>query len=123
MSSLTEVCVWTTPFPPSGMKVNISGSPGVYFTENCTGCATGMEAFLYSEISIYPNPVYDFITIRSVHPEHRSVEITSSAGQLISSKEMDGTTLQLDLSSFGKGVYFITIRSRDVLTTRKIVKL
>jgi hypothetical protein len=52
-----------------------------------------------------------------------SVEITSSTGQLISSKEMDGTTLQLDLSSFEKGVYFITVRSKDFLTTLKIVKL
>ena len=30
---------------------------------------------------------------------------------------------QLDLSSFRKGVYFITIRSKDFVTTRKIVKL
>ena len=105
------------------MKVNITGSPGVYFTENCTGCATGMEAFLHSEISIYPNPVYEFIIIHSEQPEHLSVEITSPNGQLISSIEMDGTILQLDLSSFRKGIYFFTIRSKDFLTTRKIVKL
>ena len=73
----------------SGMKVNITGSPGVYFTENCTGCATGMVEIPNLEISVYPKPVYDFITIRSAHPDHLSVEITSSAGQLISSKEMD----------------------------------
>jgi len=36
---------------------------------------------------------------------------------------MDGPTLQLDLSSLQKGIYFITIRSKDFLTTRKIVKL
>jgi hypothetical protein len=123
MRSLTEVCVWTTPFPPSGMEINISGSPNLYFTENCSGCYTGREEILHSKVSVYPNPAYEFITIRSAHPEHMSVEITSPKGQLISSKEMDGTTLQLDLSSFQPGVYFITIRSKDFLTTRKIVKL
>ena len=123
MRSLTEVCVWTTPFPPSGMEVNISGSPNVYFTENCTGCSTGIEETPPSEVSVYPNPANEYITIRSAHPDYMSVEITSSAGLLISRKEMDGTTLQLDLSSFRKGVYFITIRSTDLLTTRKIVKL
>jgi len=51
------------------------------------------------------------------------VKITSSKGQLISIHEMDDTTLQLDLSSFQKGVYIITIRSKDFLTTRKIIKL
>jgi hypothetical protein len=123
MPSLTEVCVWTTPFPPPGMDIITAGSPNLYFTETCTGCATGIEELQHSEVSVYPNPAYDFITIRKAYPEHMSVEITSSTGQLISSKEMDGTTLQLDLSSFEKGVYFITVRSKDFLTTLKIVKL
>ena len=87
------------------------------------GCYTGTESFPRSEISVYPNPVHEFITIRAANPEHLSVEITSANGQLIASTEMDGTILQLDLSSFRNGVYFIAIRSRDFLTTRKIVKL
>jgi len=105
------------------MEINISGSPNIYFTENCHGCFTGREAKPIANVSVYPNPAYDIITIRSAHAGHMSVEITSSKGQLISIQEMDGTTLQLDLSSFQKGVYFITIRSKDFLTTRKIVKL
>ena len=36
---------------------------------------------------------------------------------------MDGTTHQLDLSSFRSGVYFLTIRSRGFVTTRKMIKL
>ncbi len=31
-------------------------------------------------------------------------------------------THKLDLSLFPKGVYFITIRSKDFVTTRKIIK-
>jgi hypothetical protein len=123
MPSLTEVCVSATPFPPSGMEINISGSPNLYFTENCHGCFTGIEAFPIANVSVYPNPAYDIISIRLAQPEHMSVKITSPKGQLISIQEMDGTTLQLDLSSFQKGVYIITIRSKDFLTTRKIVKL
>jgi hypothetical protein len=105
------------------MEINISGSPNLYFTENCSGCFTGMEDSPGSNLSVYPNPTTGFITIHTVHPEHMTVEITSPGGQLISSREMEGGTLQLDLTSFSKGVYFITIRSRDSLTTRKIVKL
>ncbi len=123
MRSLTEVCVWTTPFPPSAMEINIAGSPNLYFTENCQGCFTGREEIPDSDLSVYPNPANEFVTIRSAHPEHMSVEISSPKGQLISIHEMDGTTLQLDLSSFQKGVYIITLRSKDFLTTRKIIKL
>ena len=36
---------------------------------------------------------------------------------------MEGPTHQLDLSSFQKGVYFITIRSNDFVRTRKIIKI
>ena len=32
--SLTEVCVWTMPFPPEGVEVYTDGSPNVYFTTN-----------------------------------------------------------------------------------------
>ena len=123
MRSLTEVCVWTTPFPPTGMEVNTSGSPDLYFTENCTGCFTGREEKPASEVSVYPNPVHEFITIRTTHPEDLSIQITSPSGQLITRTEMHGSTLQLDLSSYRNGVYFITIRSRDFLSTKKIIKL
>jgi hypothetical protein len=123
MRSLTEVCVWTTPFPPSGMEINTSGSPKLYFTENCSGCFTGREKFPHAEVSVYPNPTSEFITIRTAYPEHLSVEITSPSGQLISRTEMNGSTLRLDLSSYRNGVYLITIRSGDFLSTWKIVKL
>jgi hypothetical protein len=36
---------------------------------------------------------------------------------------MEGKSHQIDLSSFQKGVYFITIRSKDFVTTRKVIKL
>jgi hypothetical protein len=123
MPALTEVCVWTTPFPPSGMEINISGSENLYFTENCTGCFTGTEEIPDANLSVFPNPIYDMLTILSDQPEYLSVEISSAKGQHISMHEMEGTTLQIDLSSLEKGVYFLTIRSQDFQTTRKIIKL
>jgi len=35
MPTLYQVCVWTMPFPPSGVFVNTTGSPNVYFTMDC----------------------------------------------------------------------------------------
>jgi hypothetical protein len=32
MPSLYKVCVWTMPFPPTEVRLNITGSPNVYFT-------------------------------------------------------------------------------------------
>lgn len=36
MSTITEVCVWTTPFPPEGVVVLSDFSPHVFFTTSCT---------------------------------------------------------------------------------------
>ena len=36
MPSLGEVCVWTTPFPPERLNLNISESPNIFFTTECS---------------------------------------------------------------------------------------
>lgn len=36
MPSMEEVCVWTLPFPPEGVKVLMEFSPNVYFTTHCS---------------------------------------------------------------------------------------
>jgi hypothetical protein len=33
---LTEVCVWTMPFPPDGVSVNMNHCPDLYFTTDCS---------------------------------------------------------------------------------------
>jgi hypothetical protein len=72
---------------------------------------------------IYPNPAGDMINVHSDGSGEFSIEIIATNGQLIHSAVMEGTNKQIDLSSFQKGVYFITIRSKDFVTTRKIIKL
>lgn len=51
------------------------------------------------------------------------IHITSMNGHFIYSTEMEGTSIQVDISSFRNGVYLITIRSKESVTTRKIMKL
>ncbi len=121
MPTLTQVCVWETFISDSvNMYIDTVGSPNVYFT---TECAVGVQEQSFSELSIYPNPTNNFLTIETEQPDHYSINITSLNGQLIYSTIMEGTTHQIDLSSFQKGIYFITIRSDEFVTTRKIIKL
>jgi hypothetical protein len=84
---------------------------------------TGITDTRANRLSIFPNPTYDLLTIQTEQPGQRTIEITSLNGQLIYSTEMEGTTHRIDLSSYQKGVYLITIRNKDFVTTRKIVKL
>jgi hypothetical protein len=119
MPSLYEVCVWET-FSLGSVEVDATKSPNVYFTTECT---VGIKEGRASELSIYPNPTNNLLTIETAQSGKYSIEITSLNGQLIIDGEMEGTTHQIDLSSFQKGAYFITIRSKDFVTTKKIIKL
>ncbi|MGW8315251.1 MAG: T9SS type A sorting domain-containing protein [Bacteroidales bacterium] len=83
-----------------------------------------------TEIQIYPNPVSDRLTIKFPDRQGKEtrIEVRDAGGSLrISNPEIDaqapGQICQLDLSSLEKGVFFISIRSKDFVTTRKIVKL
>jgi len=73
-------------------------------------------------VKIYPIPTNSILNVETEQSDLYSIEITSLNGQSILSEEKEGTTHQLDLSSFQKGAYLITIRSKDLVTTRKIVK-
>ena len=91
-----------------------------YWSELTTTIGTSSE---YQECIIYPNPTNEILTIQTNKGGHYSIEITSLNGQLIYSTNMDGTSHQINLSSFQKGVYFVTVRSADLVTTEKIIKL
>ncbi len=124
MPTLYEVCVWIMPFPPPGLTINTSSSPNVSFTTECSGSVgNNMEELSQLRLSIYPNPVMNILTIETDNSDHYSFNINSLKGQLIYSTKMEGTSYQIDLSSFQKGVYLITIRSKDFVTTKKIIKL
>ncbi|MGW8315314.1 MAG: T9SS type A sorting domain-containing protein, partial [Bacteroidales bacterium] len=122
MPTLYEVCVW------EGFNSNIADvlkSPNVCFQTDCNGdCSiVGIEENWHGSISIFPNPTNTLLTIKADISDKYLFEITAPNGQLLLSREMEGTTYQLDLSTFQKGVYIMTIRSKDFVTTRKIVKL
>ena len=81
------------------------------------------EEISKSGIRIYPNPANDLLTVEMDKSGWGSIEITSLNGQLLYSTVMKGTSQRINLTSLQKGVYFITVRSRDHVWTEKIIKL
>jgi len=73
------------------------------------------------EVEIYPNPVEGRLNIEINNPGYSYLSVSSLTGQLILKERMDGNSHQLDLSSCQKGVYLITIRSDEYVTTKKIL--
>jgi hypothetical protein len=73
-------------------------------------------------IKIFSNPTTGCINIQIHMPGPKFIVITSLNGQLLYTDRMEGYTHQIDLSSFEKGLYFITVKSRDYARTEKIIK-
>jgi N-acetylneuraminic acid mutarotase/predicted GH43/DUF377 family glycosyl hydrolase len=71
---------------------------------------------------LYPNPASDLITLEFKSPGTHMIRLTNLNGQLMYNKRMEGNSHQIDLSSFLKGVYLITVTSRDYVRTEKIIK-
>ena len=74
-------------------------------------------------VSIYPNPVNTLLTVETGIPGTYLVEIHSVNGQLVYSRNLEDDVQRIDFSSFRKGVYLITIRSKDFIATRRVIKL
>jgi len=72
---------------------------------------------------LFPNPTDNIINIETQYQIPLTIEIHSLSGQIIQSTKILNNSTQIDLSSFQKGVYFITVRSRDLVRTEKIIKL
>ena len=118
MPTLDTVYVWET--FPTGVDVDTDGSPNVVFID-CS--STGIDTNSPTGLSIYPNPTDGTLTIETEHPDHYSLEITSLNGQVLLERSFSGSSHAIDLANFQKGVYFITIRSENYVTTKKIIKL
>lgn len=82
-----------------------------------------LEVNISPEISMYPNPTSGLLTIELEKPDQYQIEIFSLSGQSVFNRRMEGSTYQIDLFSFRKGVYFITLRSEDYVITSKLIKL
>jgi len=75
-------------------------------------------------ISIYPNPINDFFTIRFDN-EIKSINysISTIEGRLVKyANDVIGNNLIVDLSNESKGIYFLTINQGETTNYYKIIK-
>ena len=103
----------------------------VFFAEECPELNPVMVTELRTQpknlFSIFPNPVKDFLTITTGKDLGTNVELEVST--------MDGTvvktikyvknyeTFKLDMTSFNAGTYFMSLKYKDGVITKKFIKL
>ncbi|WP_255546610.1 T9SS type A sorting domain-containing protein [Flavobacterium sp. CG_9.1] len=70
---------------------------------------------------IYPNPVSNSVTIQADKPM-TGVKIYSILGALMQEIKTSSENLNLDLSAYSQGVYFIRVYNEDGFTSKKVIK-
>jgi hypothetical protein len=113
---------------PDSLQVTITAPnyiPYRYFNpcQNPTESVTGIAKGLNSSISIYPNPTNGLISFYAQGLEPYSIKIISLNGQLLHSIDSAEREMKIDLSDYQKGIYLVTVKSRDYMWTEKIIKL
>ena len=79
-----------------------------------------LDNFILNDaIKMYPNPVQNFLTIRSSLPI-TEVQVYSLLGELV--KQISGNYSRIDLRELNSGIYMIKIHSDQFSVTKKLVK-
>ncbi|MBA3900187.1 MAG: T9SS type A sorting domain-containing protein [Bacteroidetes bacterium] len=83
-----------------------------------------VEENSFIELSIYPNPVRDILTIELNNQKDVPYIIYNSIGMAVHSGYMASASnnIKIDVSSFDKGFYFLQFGENKEQITRKIIK-
>ena len=115
----------TTTYSVTGTDVNNCSSTAT-ITQNVDAC-TGIERseLLYDiSLSVFPNPTNELLNLKLEPTGERTyLEVINSLGQIIIVKEIMDQNIQLDISNYSNGIYFIVIKNKVHLIGRaKFVK-
>lgn len=88
-------------------------------------CTTGINTPTATEaISVYPNPSNGIVTIQNISAnanEAVTLNVFNAIGQKVHSMGVKTTAVQLDLSTFEKGVYVIQVQSDKAIHNQKVI--
>lgn len=78
-------------------------------------------AFNETEISIYPNPSKDFVTINQTDFIYHKLQLYSVAGQLLYECKLLERSAIINLSAYAEGIYFARLIGNEKQLVKKII--
>ena len=119
---------------PSFQSTHASGAITIEFKSDGSGVAYGWEATINCSslgvedvsdsfgITVYPNPASDVLNISSQKTQIQSASLTDAAGRKVASTKIEAQNGQINVSHLPKGVYVLTLKTKDQTITKKIIK-
>lgn len=109
----TEVSVFT-----------MTPTAGYNFLQKMSSGPVGIEENKNETLfSIYPNPSSSvfFIELEKINQDNITLEITNVTGTVLYSQKVTTSNTIINTDSFSKGIYFLSIRKNNGISTKKII--
>lgn len=95
----------------------------VAFNENGLKGTVGVDSKMLNEISLFPNPANDILTLKIPEEfQNPTVDILTLQGKIIQSFHISKNQNRLDVSMLPEGIYLVRIRYAENQITKKVVK-
>jgi hypothetical protein len=102
-----------------------NGPPEAYYDDVCFNEGSPInvdieEISTNGNVVIYPNPAVDILHINT-STDIDQIQFFSLSGQLIHSQYSNGNQIDLNISEFEPGIYFIKVFSSNTVITKKLI--
>jgi uncharacterized protein (DUF2249 family) len=116
----------TADFDPDATTYTLSASfVDAFISKLSISNATSINDYktTKSMFNIYPNPTNSILNLKLLlfNNEAITIEFTDVLGQVVLSKTITENNTQLNLSTFEKGIYFVTLTSENKTATKKLI--
>ena len=74
------------------------------------------------QFEIYPNPARDFVKLSAISRQSSVVRIYNTFGMLVDEFEMNSDEIEINVSDYRSGVYFVEVYTANGSVTRKFIK-
>jgi hypothetical protein len=107
-------------FLAASSGTSTSNSTKVLMVYNsCTGLTDNNSVL--ADLSIYPNPAKNIVNIEVANADEYTIQVADMLGRTVLTEKASGEKHAIDLSGNRSGVYLMTIESKGLKTTKKII--
>jgi len=100
-----------------------NGCQNVATTNITVNACTGLsEIGQNSQMNLYPNPNTGNFTVEFGTTNNNSVEVIDMTGRLVSTSTSNSDKLEINISNYAAGVYYVKAKNANTVTTFKMIK-
>jgi hypothetical protein len=83
---------------------------------------TGIHEGLKTLANVYPNPAGDKISIQLMNPGLHTIQIVNMLGQTLHTLQTKDSLVNVDLTIYDKGIYFVTVAGAENTRTTRFIR-